>query len=86
MSFALRRRILSCCSINKQVEYILNGEGGNDLIPTIMKEQMEVSIRVTPQQAFDFIKQQVDANEGFDEDTRPVRVHDSAYLKQLLES
>lgn len=38
-------------------------------MPTIMKEQMEVSIRVTPQQAFDFIKQQVDANEGFDEDT-----------------
>lgn len=55
-------------------------------MPTIMKEQMEVSIRVTPQQAFDFIKQQVDANEGFDEDTRPARVHDSAYLKQLLES
>lgn len=27
-------------------------------MPTIMKEQMEVSIRVTPQQAFDFIKQQ----------------------------
>ncbi len=50
-------------------------------MPTIMKEQMEVSIRVTPQQAFDFIKQQVDANEGFDEDTRPVRVHDSAYLQ-----
>lgn len=35
-------------------------------MPTIMKEQMEVSIRVTPQQAFDFIKQQVDANEGFE--------------------
>ena len=42
-------------------------------MPTIMKEQMEVSVRVTPQQAFDFIKQQVDTN-------------DSAYLKQLLES
>jgi len=28
-------------------------------MPTIMKEQMEASIRVTPQQAFDFIKQQV---------------------------
>ena len=25
-------------------------------MPTIMKERMEVSIRVTPQQAFDFIK------------------------------
>ena len=61
---------------------------GKETIAVIcaMKEQMEVSIRVTPQQAFDFIKQQVDANEGFDEDTRPVRVHDSAYLKQLLES
>lgn len=50
-------------------------------MPTIMKEQMEVSIRVTPQQAFDFIKQQVDANEGFDEDTRPVRVHDSCLFE-----
>lgn len=55
-------------------------------MPTIMKEQMEVSIRVTPQQVFDFIKQQVDTNGGFDEDARPVRVHGSAYLKQLLES
>ncbi len=54
-------------------------------MPTIMKERMEVSIRVTPQQAFDFIKQQIDTNEGFDA-YRPVRVHDSAFLKQLLES
>ena len=34
-------------------------------MPTIMKEQMEVSIRVTPQQAFDFIKQQVAAGMNF---------------------
>ena len=33
-------------------------------MPTIMKEQMEVSIRGHSSAGFDFIKQQVDANEG----------------------
>lgn len=54
-------------------------------MPTIMNRWKSAFVSLLSR-LFDFIKQQVDTNEGFDEDTRPVRVHDSAYLKQLLES
>ncbi|OZG65651.1 hypothetical protein [Bifidobacterium eulemuris] len=54
--------------------------------PVTAPSEMEISLRVTPQDAFDLLKQQIDPMTGFDEDTRPVWVDDSAYLKTLLES